>query len=332
MTGIVPRMLLVYGPRSPTYDFGPRHPLTPRRFGPGIDLLRSVGAEPGLAPEPATDDELLRCHERRYVDVVKRFSMAPFGEDPRAGIGEGGDDPPFAGMHEAAAMVAGGSLRAVEAVLARRRGARLPSGRRPPPRDAGTGVRLLHLQRPGAGDRSCPAGRAARAVRRPGRASRRRRPGDPLGRPGRADAVVPRDRAVPLPGDRRGGGAGRGCRGRDLGQRADGARHGGGRLAGGRPDAAPRAGRRVRAGPDRVAARRRFARLGPAGAPAGHHDRDGRGGPPRGCRRASIRRRALAGDRRRRLRRVPGRASNVEPGLAGRLAPRGPGIHGDGLA
>ena len=38
------------------YDFGPGHPLTPRRFGPGIDLLRSVGAEPGLAPEPATDD------------------------------------------------------------------------------------------------------------------------------------------------------------------------------------------------------------------------------------------------------------------------------------
>ena len=33
--------LLVFGPRSATYDFGPGHPLTPRRFGPGIDLLRS---------------------------------------------------------------------------------------------------------------------------------------------------------------------------------------------------------------------------------------------------------------------------------------------------
>ena len=110
-------MLLVFGPRSASYDFGPSHPLTPRRFGPGIDLLRSVGAEPGLAPEPAFDEDLLRCHERRYIDVVKRFSASPFGADPRAGIGEGGDDPPFAGMHEAAAMVAGGSLRAVEAVL-----------------------------------------------------------------------------------------------------------------------------------------------------------------------------------------------------------------------
>ena len=109
-------MLLVYGPRSATYDFGPGHPLTPRRFGPGIDLLRAVGAEPGLAPEPAIDEDLLRCHTRRYLSVVKRFSEAPYGFG-EAGIGEGGDDPPFAGMHDAAAAVAGGSLRAIEAVL-----------------------------------------------------------------------------------------------------------------------------------------------------------------------------------------------------------------------
>ncbi len=109
-------MLLVYGPRSATYDFGPGHPLTPRRFGPGIDLLRAVGAEPGLAPEPAPDAELLWCHTRRYLEVVKRFSADPFGHG-EAGIGEGGDDPPFAGMHDAGAMVAGGSLRALEAVL-----------------------------------------------------------------------------------------------------------------------------------------------------------------------------------------------------------------------
>lgn len=117
MPGIVPRMLLVFGPRSTTYDFGPGHPLTPRRFGPGIDLLRAVGASPGLAPEPASDDELAWCHEPRYIEIVRRFSDAPFG-GPLAGIGEYGDDPPFEGMHEAAAAVAGGSLRAMEAVLA----------------------------------------------------------------------------------------------------------------------------------------------------------------------------------------------------------------------
>ena len=68
--------LLVFGPRSLDYDFGPSHPLTPRRFGPGIDLLRALGAEAGLAPEPATDDELEWCHTARYVEVVKHFSVA----------------------------------------------------------------------------------------------------------------------------------------------------------------------------------------------------------------------------------------------------------------
>jgi acetoin utilization protein AcuC len=109
-------MLLVFGPRSTDYDFGPDHPLTPRRFGPGIDLLRAVGAEPGLAPEPATDEELLWVHTPRYIDFVKRFSYDPFGF-PAVGIGDGGDCPPFAGMHEASAAVAGGSIRAVEAIL-----------------------------------------------------------------------------------------------------------------------------------------------------------------------------------------------------------------------
>ena len=89
--------------------------------------------------------------------------------------------------------------------------------------------------------------------------------------------------------------------------------------------AAPRAGRRVRAGPHRVAARRRLARLGSARAPARDHDRDGRGRPARRPARAPVRRRSLAGDRRRRLRRVPGRAADLEPGLAGRRASRGAG-------
>jgi acetoin utilization protein AcuC len=125
--------LLIFGPRSLTYDFGPRHPLSPRRFGPGIELLASVGADPGLAPEPAADDELEWLHSSDYIATVRRLSADPDnlrGLEPgagatararaeaavEAGIGPG-DDPAFAGMHEAAATVAGGSIRAIEAIL-----------------------------------------------------------------------------------------------------------------------------------------------------------------------------------------------------------------------
>ena len=74
--------LRVYGPRSATYDFGPGHPLTPRRFEPGIDLLRAVGAEPGLAPEPATDDEL----PRQWATLAAKFHdlVVPVAGEPAA--------------------------------------------------------------------------------------------------------------------------------------------------------------------------------------------------------------------------------------------------------
>jgi acetoin utilization protein AcuC len=112
-----PQPLLVFGPRSTTYDFGPGHPLTPRRFGPGISLLEALGAVPNLAPEPATDEELGWVHDGGYIELVKAFSEDPFAP-PRAGIGPG-DTPAFPGMHEASAAVAGGSLRAMDAILRR---------------------------------------------------------------------------------------------------------------------------------------------------------------------------------------------------------------------
>ncbi|MET1232833.1 MAG: acetoin utilization protein AcuC [Candidatus Limnocylindrales bacterium] len=110
------RPLLVHGPRSATYDFGLLHPLTPRRFGPAIDLLRGLGADRLVAPEPVEDGALERLHEAAYIDTVKRFSVDPERVAER-GIGPG-DDPAFAGMHVAAASVAGGSLAAMAAILA----------------------------------------------------------------------------------------------------------------------------------------------------------------------------------------------------------------------
>src|ERR1019366_3418106 len=117
MRGVTTGPLLVYGPRSTAYDFGPNHPLTPRRFGPGIDLLRTIGAVPGLAPEPADEAELLEIHARRYVAAVRRDARGGGIRGRRLAPGDGGNS-------------------------ARRRRARLPSGRRPSPRDAGAGFRV----------------------------------------------------------------------------------------------------------------------------------------------------------------------------------------------
>jgi acetoin utilization protein AcuC len=107
--------LVVYGPWSLRYDFGPGHPLTPDRFGPGISLLEAMGASRFLAPEPASDADLRLVHSAAYIDVVKRAPDDPFSAG-FAGLGPG-DNPIFPGMHEAAAAVAGGSLAGMDTLL-----------------------------------------------------------------------------------------------------------------------------------------------------------------------------------------------------------------------
>ncbi|MGI8929609.1 MAG: acetoin utilization protein AcuC [Candidatus Limnocylindrales bacterium] len=120
MTGSVlppaPEPLVVYGDVNLTYDFGPEHPLTPRRFGPSIDLVRTVGATNFVEPRLATDEELARLHSPEYIRTVRAFSQDP-DQSGAAGIGPG-DCPSFEGMHEASAAVAGGSIDAVDRILA----------------------------------------------------------------------------------------------------------------------------------------------------------------------------------------------------------------------
>lgn len=98
------------------YDFGPGHPLTPKRFGPGIDLLRAVGAERLMAPEEASDEAIARLHAARYIEQIRSFSDHPW-QPAAMGVGTP-DVPAFHGMHEASALVAGGSIGAVERILA----------------------------------------------------------------------------------------------------------------------------------------------------------------------------------------------------------------------
>jgi acetoin utilization protein AcuC len=109
--------LVVHGPASLHYDFGHDHPFTPRRFGPGIDMLRALGASTFVDPREATDEELLRVHDRAFVRLVRMLSDYPEAAHHTGGF-DGPDTPPFYGMHDAAATVAGGSLDAMDRILA----------------------------------------------------------------------------------------------------------------------------------------------------------------------------------------------------------------------
>jgi acetoin utilization protein AcuC len=108
--------ILVWAEALADYDFGPGHPLTPKRFGPGIDLIRAVGAERIVEPVEASDKALERLHDARYVAQVRSFSDHPW-QPAAMGVGTG-DVPAFHGMHEVSALVAGGSTGAVERIIA----------------------------------------------------------------------------------------------------------------------------------------------------------------------------------------------------------------------
>jgi acetoin utilization protein AcuC len=75
-------------------------------------------------PPAASDDELSLVHDTEYIAVVKGAGSLAAGRDVaridaanllRHGLGTA-DDPVFAGMHEASALVAGATLAAVRAV------------------------------------------------------------------------------------------------------------------------------------------------------------------------------------------------------------------------
>jgi acetoin utilization protein AcuC len=113
-----PRAVVVWNEALLGYDLGGRHVLNPIRLDLTIRLARSLGVLDGvqlLAPVQATDDELRTVHSDDYLVAVKQA--------PRGYVGHGlgtTDNPVFAHMHEASALVAGGSLRAADEILAGR--------------------------------------------------------------------------------------------------------------------------------------------------------------------------------------------------------------------
>jgi acetoin utilization protein AcuC len=102
------------------YDFGPSHPMSPIRLELTARLARDLGVFdlPGvvLAPiDQATDAQLTAVHTAEYVKAVRAASADPDHLNPALGLGTD-DVPVFAGMHEASARIAGGTLDAAMAV------------------------------------------------------------------------------------------------------------------------------------------------------------------------------------------------------------------------
>ncbi|HTK08143.1 MAG TPA: acetoin utilization protein AcuC [Ktedonobacteraceae bacterium] len=125
---------LLFDPRELHYDFGPEHPLNPARVKALVELLESSGlwhagqAETQLASVEATLEQLALVHTPDYIAAVQRLSRAELQEESaeerheRArlafhyGFGDG-DTPVQPHMHEISALIAGGTLVALSAVL-----------------------------------------------------------------------------------------------------------------------------------------------------------------------------------------------------------------------
>ncbi|WP_086573530.1 acetoin utilization protein AcuC [Streptomyces alboverticillatus] len=100
------------------YDFGPGHPMDPVRLALTMRLVEAYGLDRAVrtvSAAAAGESTLRLVHRADYIAAVRAASADPRAADGSYGIGTV-DDPAFAGMHDAAALIAGQSVAAAEAV------------------------------------------------------------------------------------------------------------------------------------------------------------------------------------------------------------------------
>src|SRR5436309_2464600 len=91
------------------YDFGPGHPMNPVRLALTMRLVEAMELDAHrelkvVSAKPAGDSTLRLVHRQDYIDAVRRVSADPASADGEFGLGTP-DDPAFAGMHEASALI-----------------------------------------------------------------------------------------------------------------------------------------------------------------------------------------------------------------------------------
>ncbi len=111
----------IYSEELLKYKFSSQHPFNQFRLKLTVDLLKKLNAlniKHLVPPKMATDEELSLVHDPSYIDAVR---MAGYGQLPvevaeNYGIGTE-DTPMFPNMHEASALLVGGTLTAVDEVM-----------------------------------------------------------------------------------------------------------------------------------------------------------------------------------------------------------------------
>ncbi|KAK1180176.1 acetoin utilization protein AcuC [Streptomyces sp. NBS 14/10] len=112
------RARLMWDEGLTAYDFGAGHPMDPVRLALTMRLVEAFGLDRAVevvAAKPAGESTLRLVHRQDYIEAVRRASADPASADGSYGLGTI-DDPAFAGMHEASALIAGQSVAAAESV------------------------------------------------------------------------------------------------------------------------------------------------------------------------------------------------------------------------
>jgi len=112
---------LIYSPDYLNYKFHEQHPFNPIRSNLTYDLLVSsklLKETDVIKPRMASDEELALFHDEDYIQAVKKASQNNASPIIAEQFGLGTEDTPiFQNMHEASALLVGGTLTAVDLVL-----------------------------------------------------------------------------------------------------------------------------------------------------------------------------------------------------------------------
>ncbi|WP_210364895.1 acetoin utilization protein AcuC [Bacillus sp. REN3] len=113
--------VFVFSEELLNYRFSNHHPFNQMRLKLTLDLLKKIEAiddKQIVAPRMATDEELFLIHDPNYVNAVKMAGHGKLKGDAAEGYGLGTEDTPiFPNMHEASALLVGGTLTAVDYVM-----------------------------------------------------------------------------------------------------------------------------------------------------------------------------------------------------------------------